>query len=195
MDEYKLIEELVRRHNAGLIDLDRDETDKLAQKAYEHGIEFNVEAKPVRKALFDAADMAMFGMLPNKWRPYSGGQDLYGERGIDRVAGGLGSLAGLAGGVFGAVKAAPAVVGSFRSGNAAAALSMVKKTEAGKRATNIANSIYNGGKNIVGSAVDRMPSRVGETASTAAEWWSRDPGVARLGRILTGAERLNRRTP
>ena len=144
MEEYRLIEELVRRHNAGLIDLDRDETDKLAQKAYEHGIEFNVEAKPVRKALFDAADMATFGMLPNKWRPYSGGQDLYGERGIDRVAGGLGSLAGRVGGVGVATKVAPAVVGSFRSGRAADAIAKVKEAEAVKRADGIARSFYQG---------------------------------------------------
>ena len=204
MDEYKLIKELVRRHNEGLIKLNRDQLDKLAQKAYQHGLDFDVQAKPLRKGLFDAADMTLFGMLPNEWRPYSGGQDVYGERGIDKVAGGLGSLAGLVTGVGGAVKYAPRVLkggrsavnrvrGSFgEGGRAAQVLSNVKKTEAGRRATNIANSIYNGGRNVVGKGVDRIPSSVAETASTASEWWTRGGGQAgagRLGRLLTGAER------
>ena len=211
MDEYKLIKELVRRHNEGLIKLNRDQLDKLAQKAYQHGLDFDVQAKPLRKGLFDAADMTLFGMLPNEWRPYSGGQDVYGERGIDKVAGGLGSLAGLVTGVGGAAKLAPSVfrglssagksglgaVKNVRSsfdkgGKAAQILSDVKKTEAGRRATNIANSIYNGGRNVVGKGVDRIPSSVAETASTASEWWTRGGGQAgagRLGRLLTGAER------
>ena len=207
MDEYKLIKELVRRHNEGLIKLNRDQLDKLALKAYQHGLDFDVQAKPFRKGLFDAADMTLFGMLPNEWRPYSGGQDVYGERGIDKVAGGLGSLAGLVTGVGGAIRYAPRVLkggrsavnrvrGSFdQGGRAEQVLSNVKKTEAGRRATNIAASIYNGGRNVVGRGVDRIPSSLAETASTAAEWVSRDPGVGRLGRLLTGAERLNRRRP
>ena len=211
MSERAMIRELISRYNQGKISLDDEQVDRLAAKAHQLGLRFKVEAKPLRKGLFDVADMAMFGMLPNEWRPYSGGQDLYGERGIDKVAGGLGSLAGLVTGVSGAAKLAPSVfrglssagksglgaVKNVRSsfdkgGKAAQILSDVKKTEAGRRATNIANSVYNGGRNIVGRGLDRLPSSVAETASTAAEWWTRGGGQAgagRLGRILTGAER------
>ena len=152
MEEYDVIKELVKRHNEGTIDLNREQADKLARKAQEHGIEFNVRAKPVRKGLFDAADMATFGMIPNKWRPYSGGQDLYGERGIDRVAGGLGTLAGLVGGVGAATKLAPAVVSSFSgSGKAAQVIAKVKEAEAVKRADGIARSFYQGTVGRAGS--------------------------------------------
>ena len=144
MSERAMIRELISRYNKGTVSLNEEQVDRLATKAYQHGLKFKVEAKPFRKGMFDLADMATFGMLPNKWRPYSGGQDLYGERGIDRVAGGLGSLAGLVGGVGVATKVAPAVVGSFRSGRAADAIAKVKEAEAVKRADGIARSFYQG---------------------------------------------------
>ena len=165
MSERAMIRELISRYNKGTVSLNEAQVDRLAAKAYEHGLKFKVEAKPFRKGMFDLADMAMFGMLPNKWRPRSGGEELFGERGIDRVAGGLGSLVGLGTGVGLGVKGAKALYGSVTGGGRVAqALSSVKETEAAKRATNLANSVYNKGQNILG--------RAGEEVSTAAEWWA-----------------------
>jgi len=127
--------EMLKRYNAGSIDLTDDEAELLAMQTKRMGVtkdEFDVESKPLRKGAFDLADMAAFGMLPNEWRPRSPGQDLYGETGLDKFAGGVGSTAGLFTGATGAVK-------GTKIGWEA-----IKKMFAKKRADDIARSFYKG---------------------------------------------------
>ena len=149
-NEYEIIRELVNRYSQGKLHLEPEQAQSLAQKAYQFGIDFDVKGKPFRKMAFDAVDMASFGMLPNKWRPYSPGQDLYGEPGWDKTLGGLGTLAGLGTGIGLGVKGAKAAVGSFRSGGRAAeAIAKVKEMEAIKRSQAYASRFY-GGKDPYG---------------------------------------------
>jgi len=90
--------ELVRRYNAGELDhLNERDLEKIAILAAQMGIEFDVESKPIRKGLFDLADTAAFGLIPNRFRPTSVGQEFHGESGLDRFAGGVGTVLGAVG--------------------------------------------------------------------------------------------------
>ena len=125
--EYDAVLELVKRHNDGILDLPDDKLKVVAQKAFEYGIPFDVESKPISKGLFDLADTAMFGLIPNKYRPESIGQEQFGETKMDRYAGNIGSLGGLVTGVgglgYGAFKYGPkgaqAIGGALGKGSSA----------------------------------------------------------------------------
>ena len=141
-NEYEIIREMANRYARGKIHLEPEQAEMLAQKAYQYGIDFDVKGKPFRKMAFDAVDMASFGMLPNKWRPSSPGQD--------KFFGGVGTLAGLGTGIGLGVKGARAAMGSFdKGGRAAAAIAKVKEMEAIKRSQAYAQRFY-GGKDPYG---------------------------------------------
>lgn len=106
-DQFSMILETLKRYNAGELDLSDKQANQLAGIAFQMKQEFKTRSKPIRKGLFDLIDTAALGMVPNKWRPESPGQDLFGESGIDKFAGGLGTAAGIAvpvAGVYGAYK-------------------------------------------------------------------------------------------
>ena len=109
---FKRIEELTRRFNEGDLDyLPKKQLEQIAMLAAQYGTDFRPKSKPVRKALFDFVDMAAFGLVPNKWRPESIGEEYFGESGWDRFAGGLGSLAGLGTGIYGCIRGVQALRG------------------------------------------------------------------------------------
>ncbi len=148
-NEYEIIRELTNRYNTGQIHLPAEQAQRLAEMAYQYGIDFEVKRKPFRKMAFDAADMASFGMLPNEWRPRSPGQDLHGEAGWDKVFGGIGTLAGLGTGVGVGIKGAQALKGAYTGSRAQSAIQKVKEMEAINRARNFARNTYNQGRNYV----------------------------------------------
>tara|TARA_R100001594_G_C3931256_1_gene238211 strand:- start:46 stop:654 length:609 start_codon:yes stop_codon:yes gene_type:complete len=100
---FKQIQELVDRFNKGDLDyLPTRDKEQIAMIAAQMGISnFRTKSKPVRKGLFDLADTMAFGMVPNKWRPKSVGEDYHGESGLDKFAGTTGSLLGLGAGLYG----------------------------------------------------------------------------------------------
>ena len=109
---FKRIEELTRRFNEGDLDyLPKKQLEQIAMLAAQYGTDFRPKSKPVRKALFDFVDMAAFGLVPNKLRPESIGEEYFGESGWDRFAGGLGSLAGLGTGIYGGIRGVQALRG------------------------------------------------------------------------------------
>ena len=89
-----------------------EQAEAIALLSRQLSMPFDRENKPIRKLLYNAGEMATFGLLPDSWEPHSRGQDVYGETAIDAIASGAGSLLGLAGGVTGAYKGAR---GLFRS--------------------------------------------------------------------------------
>jgi len=161
--EYDTVVELVNRYNNGELDISRKEANQLARKASQYGLEFNVESRPISKGLFDLVDTAAFGMVPNEWRPESAGQDYYGESGIDKFAGGVGSIGGLLTGIGGAIKYGPKAiaygVGAARDSSLGAA-SMSAGKNIGKAVANMkeniqiqkaqqyAQNLYNKGQNV-----------------------------------------------
>ena len=118
-----MIQELIRRHNAGELNLPPHRVEQLSQAAAQLGIKFEVESKPFRKFLFDAADSLTLGLIPNEWRPKSIGEDLHGETLTDRWFGGLGTVGGgFAGGgllLKGGAKALGGIKGWASKGTAA----------------------------------------------------------------------------
>ena len=74
-----------------------DQAEKIAQVAKAYGVSFKRENKAGRKLAFDLADTALLGLVPNDWRPTSRGQETFGETGIDRVGGAVGTVAGMVG--------------------------------------------------------------------------------------------------
>ena len=75
--------------------LTESQKEEIAKLAYAYGKEFEVESKPISKGLFDLVDTATFGMVPNTWRPKSAGEEYFGESGLDKFAGGVGTVGGL----------------------------------------------------------------------------------------------------
>ena len=113
----KALEELVDRFNRGDLDyLPTKDKEQIAMLAAQHGMDFDVESKPLRKGLFDMVDTALFGMVPNKWRPKSIGEDYFGESRADRIAGTLGTVVGIGGGLIGGLKGAAALGPKMASG-------------------------------------------------------------------------------
>tara|TARA_R110002020_G_scaffold55591_2_gene154062 strand:- start:9090 stop:9662 length:573 start_codon:yes stop_codon:yes gene_type:complete len=95
---FETVKELVRRYNAGqLSDVSEKDLEQISILAAQFGLEFDVASKPIRKGLFDLVDTAAFGLIPNRLRPTSIGQEWHGESGIDKFAGGLGTLGGAIG--------------------------------------------------------------------------------------------------
>jgi|18_taG_2_1085343.scaffolds.fasta_scaffold34044_2 hypothetical protein len=94
--KQQAIEYLLNMYNNDPDQFTKKQQQQIASLAYQSGLPFDVESKPLRKGLFDLADMAALGFIPNKWRPRSVGQEYFGETGIDKFAGGVGTIAGLA---------------------------------------------------------------------------------------------------
>jgi len=117
------------------------EAEVIAQLSKAMGRNFRRESKPFSKALYGAADMATFGLLPESFKPRSRGETVYGQTGIDSIASGAGMLAGLGAGLIGAGRAVSFGAGALR-GRAGDALKAVKNRMAGaKTAEGSARSI------------------------------------------------------
>ena len=153
--EYQLIKSMVEEYNLGLQPLTDPDAEKLARYAAKYNLPFKVQERPFAKGFFDFADMASFGLIPNKWRPTGRGEMYHGEATGDKIAGGIGSLFGLATGVGAGIKGGKALYSMMKGsgsagGGASSILSRVKSTEAAKRSQKFAQNIYNKGDNIIG---------------------------------------------
>ena len=82
------------------------EAEQIAMLAKALGVQFKRSSKPLRNLAFSLANTATFGLLPNSLRPTSRGESVYGRTGLDSIASGLGTLAGLGVGGFGAFRGA-----------------------------------------------------------------------------------------
>ena len=181
--EYDTINEMLKRYNTGELDLTDEEAELLAMNAQRFGSEFKSRSKPLRKGAFDFMDMATFGLLPNQWRPTSQAQNITGETGLDRFAGGVGSVAGLATGITGAVKGLGMASKAITArGGIKGAVASAKEAQAVKRANAYAKSLYNKGENIVGAGA----GRVADYTSRAAEFAAQSPGLQTAGNVARG---------
>ena len=104
------------------------EAEIIAGLTRQLGMPFDRKRKPIRKLLYNAGEMATFGLLPDSLKPYSRGQDVYGETAIDAIASGAGSLLGLAGGIGGAYKAGRGIIRSDRARDVGGKIMDVGKT-------------------------------------------------------------------
>ena len=109
---FLAVQELNERYNNDPRSFTDEEAEMIAGLSKQFGLDFQRTSRPLAKGAFDFADIASFGLLPNEWRPTSRGDLTYGETGLDKFAGGVGST----GGLFGAVGAG---AGLWKGGQAA----------------------------------------------------------------------------
>lgn len=110
--QHKAVTELTDRFNRGDLDyLPKRDLENVAMLAAQFGTDLTPKSKPVRKALFDFADTMAIGMIPNKFRPKSIGEEFFGESSLDKTFGNIGTGLGL----YGSYKAGTAVLGGINS--------------------------------------------------------------------------------
>ena len=121
MDPY-LVYDLIQQYNSNPSKYTDAEAETIATLANAMGTDFRRESKAWSKGLFDFADTATFGLLPNEWRPISRGESVYGETGGESFASGVGTLGGLglsgaliAKGVGAATKGARGILSNLRN--------------------------------------------------------------------------------
>jgi len=117
--DWMAAQELVRRYNEDPRSFTDTEAEMIATISRQFGMDFQRESRPLAKGAFDLADIATFGLLPNEWRPTARGESAYGETGVDKLAGGLGTVGGLFGAVGvarGAIKGGRSLFNRFRGG-------------------------------------------------------------------------------
>ena len=92
-DQYR---DLLSNWNTGKISpgggISKRQAEDLAAVAYQQGDDFNVRSNPWKKGAFQAADMATFGLLPDKYfKPDASiGEMYHGSSTADKWAEGLG---------------------------------------------------------------------------------------------------------
>lgn len=108
-----LVLQLIDNYNRNPQRYTDEEAELIAMLSKQMGASFKREDKSIRKGLFDLADTAVLGAIPNSLRPRSRGESVYGETGMEKFTSGAGSLLGLAGGLIGGYGA---IRGAVRSG-------------------------------------------------------------------------------
>jgi hypothetical protein len=169
--QFQVVLEALKRYNAGKLNLSDEQAEQLAQMAFQMKREFKTKSKPIRKGLFDLVDTAALGLVPNKWRPRSPGQELHGESDADWWAGGIGSVAGMPfalGGLYGAVKSAPKIANKagqmYRGGRDMGADFLSRGAEYG--------SSLNIGNRLIGNRLRALRDRGANFTSDAMEYGS-----------------------
>lgn len=146
---FMAVQELVEQYNNDPRSFSDQEAEMVSGLASSFGLDFQRTSKPLQKAAFDAADMATLGLIPNEWRPEARGDFYLGESGRDKLAGGVGQVAGLVG-AAGLLKKGVGKIGSMfnRGGGAEIA---VKSAEGVSKSPRGLLPAYEGGGSLVPS--------------------------------------------
>jgi hypothetical protein len=155
-------------------------------------------SRPLAKGAFDFADIATFGMLPNRWRPESRGESVYGETTREKIAGGVGSVLGIPaaiGTAYGAgkglLKGGQAAFGALRGGGGtSAAGEVVRKSAEGIRRTG--RGLLDATKTAGGRAAG-IGRNLGQAGATYGQLGIEQAATAlarRLGISIAEAKRL-----
>ena len=113
--DYVKMRELLDDYNSNPDKYNDREAEVIAMIARQTGQHFRRESKPIRKGLYQAGEMASFGLLPDSWEPHSRGENVFGQTTIDKIASGAGMVAGVGGGIYGAYKGAKGAYGMTKS--------------------------------------------------------------------------------
>ena len=113
MDPYQVLQ-LIERYNQNPDRYTDEEAEIIAELAKGMGSRFKRTGKPLQKALFDLADTATFGLLPNSARPTTRGDSVYGDTGEEELLSLFGMLGGGVIGGAGAVRGARGIMNMFR---------------------------------------------------------------------------------
>tara|TARA_A100001011_G_C14316539_1_gene848258 strand:+ start:228 stop:713 length:486 start_codon:yes stop_codon:yes gene_type:complete len=151
MDPY-MINELIIDYNNNPQRYSDAEAETIAILAQAIGSDFNRESKAFSKGLFDLVDTAALGLIPNEYRPTSRGESVFGETGAERLAGLLGTGAGVVGGIGGAYKAGRGLMGSSKAREVGG-----KVKQAGERFADAGRAVGSS----MGNPLDRIRERLG----------------------------------
>ena len=127
---FMAVQELVEQYNNDPRSFSDQEAEMVSGLASSFGLDFQRTSKPLQKAAFDAADMATLGLIPNEWRPEARGDFYLGESGRDKLAGGVGQVAGLVG-AAGLLKKGVGKIGSMFNRGGGAADDIIQKAAEG----------------------------------------------------------------
>jgi hypothetical protein len=97
--------QLINQYHQNPDAFSEDQAERLALMAFTMNIPFRPETKKLSKFVFELANTATLGLTPNSWRPRRVAEHLYGETQGEKIAGGLGTLMGLAIPIGGGIKA------------------------------------------------------------------------------------------
>lgn len=175
--DYIKIRKLLDDYNRNPSKYNDKEAETIALLARETGQRFKQESKPFSKALYQAGEMATFGLLPNSWEPRSRGQDVFGQTTIDKIASGAGMVGGLVGGGALAVKGAKGAYNMTRGmtqGKGRDAILKVrqKMSQAGvnikDRVGSVAGAVRDGAAGRIASNLGQAGRLYGQGAMTTA---------------------------
>ena len=150
---------LIQDYNKNPDRYNNQEAEAIALMARGLGQNFRRESKPIRKALYQAGEMATFGLLPDTWEPHSRGESVYGQTAIDKMASGVGMAGGLAGGLIGGAKLISGASGMLKGGGKDAIRKIRQRmSQAG---VNIKGKVGDVAGAVGSSAVGRIGSNLG----------------------------------
>ena len=113
LDTTRMLTDQVRDYNSNPQRYTDAQAESIAKVAQALDLNFERESQPFKKAAFEAADMAIFGLLPDSiFKPdISRGEETFGPTTTDRIASGLGMGLGFVGGVGGVYKGGKSLLG------------------------------------------------------------------------------------
>ena len=126
MDPYQIVQ-LIEQYNENPDRYTDEEAEFIAQLAQGMNTRFERESKPIQKGLFDLVDTAAFGLIPDKFRPTTRGETVFGDTGEEELASLLGLVGGGVAGGVGLVKGGRGLINRFKRG---------KKSSGGNSMTN-----------------------------------------------------------
>ena len=123
MDPYQIVQ-LIEQYNENPDRYTDEEAEFIAQLAQGMNTRFERESKPIQKGLFDLVDTAAFGLIPDKFRPTTRGQTVFGDTGEEELASLLGLVGGGVAGGAGLVKGGRGLINRFKRGKKSSGNSM-----------------------------------------------------------------------
>jgi len=202
---FLAVQELNQRYNDDPRSFTDEEAEMIARLSQQFGLDFQRTSRPLAKGAFDFADIATFGMLPNRWRPESRGESVYGETTREKIAGGVGSVLGIPaaiGTAYGAgkglLKGGQAAFGALRGGGGtSAAGEVVRKSAEGIRRTGRglldATKTAGGRAAGIGRNLGQAGRNLGQAGATYGQLGIEQAATAlarRLGISIAEAKRL-----
>ena len=138
MSNVDLFREMGKRYTKGM-DLSDEQLATLNLQLQQMKEKVNPRSASLAKGTFDAVDTALFGLVPNQWRPQVQGEEYLGESDADLAGGNIGSVLGLGAGIWGGTLATGAALRGAGKLTASAKAFFAKK-----KANDIASTVYKG---------------------------------------------------
>ena len=158
--QHKAVTELTDRFNRGDLDyLPKRDLENVAMLAAQFGTDLTPKSKPVRKALFDFADTMALGMIPNKWRPKSIGEEFFGESSVDKTFGNIGTGLGVGGSLLGGTALVRGINSLWKARKGVEPLMLTagaRSTPAAERGSQMLR-LNSGRDRLLGPGQDRLP--------------------------------------